>query len=160
MTIKVGDTIPSVTLKRLGSEGMEEVTTDAVFKGKKVVAVFVPGAFTPTCSSTHLPGYIESAAALKSKGVDEIVCVAVNDPWVMKAWGEEMGATGKVTMLPDGNGELTKQLGLEADLTVANLGTRSKRLSMVVEDSVVKSLDIEDGPGVNVSGADTCLARL
>lgn len=160
MSINVGETIPSVTLKQLQGSDMKDVDTGEFFKGKKVVAVFVPGAFTPTCSSVHLPGYIENADALKGKGVDEIVCIAVNDPWVMQAWGTQLGADGKVTMLPDGNGEFTRALGLELDLSIANLGTRSKRLSMVVENGVVQSLNIEPGPGVSVSGADVCLKAL
>lgn len=161
MSIAVGDKIPSITLKRLTDAGLAEVATDDLFQGKKVVMFGVPGAFTPTCHNTHLPGYIERAGELREKGVDEIVCLAVNDPFVMKAWGDSVGAGDKVTLLPDGNGELTRALGLEMDGSGAGLGTRAKRFSMVVEDGVVKNLDIEPNAGaVDVSGAGSCLARL
>lgn len=157
--IKVGDRIPAVALKRLGSEGMEEVHTDKLFEGKTVVLFSVPGAFTPTCSNEHLPGYIERADDLKGKGVDEIVCMAVNDPFVMKAWGEAQGAAGKVTMLPDGNGEFTKAMGLDKDVSAAGLGIRGQRCVLVLENCEVKSIDVEPGKGLSVSGADSCLAR-
>ncbi len=157
MTIKVGDQIPNVTLKHLADGGLAEVKTGDVFNGKRVVLVSVPGAYTPTCSNDHLPGYIAKADDLKSQGIDEIVFVAVNDPWVMHAWGEAQGASGKITMLPDGNGEFTKAMGLEQDISVASLGVRGKRFSMVVDNGVVKSLQIEPGKGVTVSGADSCL---
>ena len=160
MTIKVGDTIPSVKLKRLGSGGMEDVDTGEYFKGRKVVVLSVPGAFTPTCSNEHLPGYVAKADELKQKGVDEIACLAVNDPFVMKAWAEAQGADGKVSMLPDGNGEFTKALGLEQDISVAGLGTRGKRFSMIIEDGKVTKLDIEEDKDVSVSGADACLTNL
>ncbi len=160
MTIKVGDKVPSMTLKRLGPNGLEDVDTGALFGGRKVVLFSVPGAYTPTCSAEHLPGYVARADEIKAKGVDDIVCLSVNDPWVMKAWGEEHGVRGKVTMLPDGNGAFTKALGIEADLSGANLGIRGKRCSMIVEDGVVKSIDIEPDKGVSVSGADACLVKL
>lgn len=160
MTIKIGDRVPSVTLKRLGEGGLQDVKTDDLFGGRKVVLFSVPGAYTPTCSKEHLPGFIARADDIKAKGVDEIVCLAVNDPFVMKAWADAQGATGKVEMLPDGNGELTKAMGLEQNLSVANLGVRGKRFSMLVDDGVVKSLDVEEGKGVTVSGADACLTKL
>lgn len=161
MSIQVGDKMPSVTVKHLTSEGLKELRTDDLFSGKKVVLFAVPGAFTPTCSKTHLPGYVANADGIKSKGVSDIVCMAVNDPFVMHAWAEQHGATGKVTMLPDGNGELTRALGLEMDGSGAGLGMRSKRFSMVVEDGVVKSLDVEDKAGeVAVSGAESCMVKL
>jgi len=160
MTIKVGESVPAVKLKRLGAEGMEEVDTGEFFKGRKVVLFSVPGAFTPTCSKEHLPGFVSKAADIKSKGVDEIVCLSVNDPFVMKAWSDEQQADGKVSMLPDWDGNFTKQMGLDQDISVAGLGTRGKRFSMTLEDGVVKSLDIEDGKGVTVSGADACLTRI
>lgn len=160
MTIKTGDRVPSVTLKRLGGSGLEDVKTDEVFGGRKIVLFSVPGAYTPTCSNEHLPGYVARADEIKAKGIDEIVCLSVNDPFVMKAWGDEHGAEGKVSMLPDGNGELTKALGLEQDLAGAGLGVRGKRFSMFVEDGVVKNLEVEEGKGVSVSGADACLTRL
>lgn len=161
MTIKPGDKIPSVKLKRLGANGMEEIDFGAYVAEKKAVIFGVPGAFTPTCAGKHLPSYINNAAKLKSKGIAEIICVAVNDPFVMKQWGEEAGAAGKVTMMPDGNAALTKALGLEFDGSGAGLGMRSKRFSMVVEDGVVKSLDIEASPGdMAVTGAESCLLKL
>jgi peroxiredoxin len=160
MTIKVGDKVPSVTLKRLGANGLEDVDTGDLFRGRKVVMFSLPGAFTPTCSAEHLPGYVARADEIKAKGIDDIVCLAVNDPWVMTAWGEAHGAAGKVTMLPDGNGEFTKALGIDQDMSAPNLGVRGKRCSMIVEDGVVKSLDVEPAKGVSVSGADACLVHL
>ena len=129
--------------------------------GKKVVLFAVPGAYTPTCHKTHLPGYLANADSIKGKGVDEIVCLSVNDPFVMSAWGNDLNAGGKVTMLPDGNGALTKALGLEMDGSGAGLGTRSKRFSMTIEDGVVKSLEVEEKASeVTVSGAESCLVSL
>ena len=160
MTIKVGDRIPSVSLKRLGDAGLADVTTDALFTGRKVVLFSVPGAFTPTCSNEHLPGFVARADQLLGSGVDEIVCLAVNDPFVMKAWADAHGADGKVSMLPDWNGELTRAMGLDQDISVAGLGVRGKRFAMVVEDGVVESLDVEEGKGVTVSGADACLLKV
>ena len=160
MTIKVGDSVPNVTLKRLGEGGMEEVETGKLFGGRKVVLFSVPGAFTPTCHKEHLPGFVSRADEIKAKGVDEIVCLAVNDPFVMKEWAAVQGADGKVSMLPDWDGSFTKALGLTQDISVAGLGTRGKRFSMLVEDGVVKSLDVEEGKGVSVSGADACLTGL
>lgn len=160
MTIKVGDSIPSVTLKRLGDAGLEDVETASLFKGKTVVMFSLPGAYTPTCSAKHLPGFVERSAELRSKGVDDIVCLSVNDPWVMKTWGESHGAAGKVTMLPDGNGEFTEALGLSTDKKVAGLGIRGERASLLVEDGVVKSIEIEPGRDVTVSGVDACLLKL
>ncbi|MBV1859138.1 MAG: peroxiredoxin [Nannocystaceae bacterium] len=160
MTINVGDSVPAVKLKRLGAEGLEEVDTGEFFKGRKVVLFSVPGAFTPTCSKEHLPGFISNAADIKNKGVDEIVCLSVNDPFVMKAWSDQQDAAGKVSMLPDWDGNFTKAMGLDQDISVAGLGLRGKRFSMTLEDGVVKSLDIEDGKGVTVSGASACLTNL
>lgn len=160
MTINVGDSVPAVKLKRLGAEGLEEVDTGEFFKGRKVVLFSVPGAFTPTCSMEHLPGFINNAADIKSKGVDEIVCLSVNDPFVMKAWSDQQDADGKVSMLPDWDGNFTKAMGLDQDISVAGLGLRGKRFSMTLEDGVVKSLNIEEGKGVTVSGASACLTNL
>ncbi len=160
MTINVGDSVPAVKLKRLGAEGMEEVDTGEFFKGRKVVLFSVPGAFTPTCSNEHLPGFVSKSGDIKSKGVDEVVCLSVNDPFVMKAWSDQQGADGKVGMLPDWDGSFTKAMGLDQDISVAGLGTRGKRFSMTIEDGVVKSLDVEEGKGVTVSGADACLTNL
>ena len=160
MTIQVGDKIPEVTLKWLTDSGMAEVNTGDLFKGRKVVLFSVPGAYTPTCSKEHLPGFISRADEIKSKGIDEIVCLSVNDPFVMQAWGNEQGAEGKVTMLPDWNGRFTDAMGLTQDISVAGLGIRGKRFSMLVEDGVVKKLDVEEGKGVTVSGANQCLVNL
>lgn len=161
MTIKPGDKIPSVKLKRLGANGMEEIDIAAYIKGKKVVIFGVPGAFTPTCAQKHLPSYVNNADKIKAKGVDEIICVAVNDPFVMKHWGESAGADGKVTMMPDGNAAFTKAIGLDMDGSGFGLGTRSKRYSMVVTDGTVKELNVEASAGdMNVSGGDVCLTHL
>ena len=161
MSINVGDKIPSVTLKQLTPEGVKEVTTDEIFGGKKVVFFAVPGAFTPACSQRHLPGFVERSADIKAKGVDEIACVAVNDAFVMGAWGREQKTEGKVRMLADGSGDLVRALGLELDLSKGGLGTRSQRYSMLVDNGVVKSLNIEKQPGqVDVSGAEAMLRAL
>ena len=147
MTIQVGDKIPSATLKQMTPEGPKDITTDELFRGKKVALFAVPGAFTPACSQRHLPGYVDKAADIKAKGVDEIVCVAVNDVFVMTAWGKEQRAEGKVRMLADGSGDFVRALGLELDLSKMGLGTRSKRYSMLVDNGVVKSLNVEQQPG-------------
>ncbi|MDH5493886.1 MAG: peroxiredoxin [Myxococcales bacterium] len=161
MTISIGDTIPSATLKELTDEGMNEVKTEELFgPGRKVIVFSLPGAFTPTCSQTHLPGFVAEADALRAKGVSEIVCLAVNDAFVMKAWGDAQGATGKVRMLADGSAVFTKLLGLEQDLSAAGMGIRGKRFAMIVEDGKVKNLDVEEGRGVDVSGAQACMVRL
>ena len=161
MTINIGETIPSVTLKQLTPEGVKEFTTDEIFRNKKVVLFAVPGAFTPACSQRHLPGYVDRAANIKAKGIDEIVCVAVNDAFVMGAWGKEQKTEGKVRMLADGSGDFVRALGLELDLTKGGLGIRSKRYAMLVDNGVVKSLDIEAQPGqVDVSSAEAMLKAL
>ena len=161
MTINIGDTIPSVTLKQLTPEGVKEFATDEIFRDKKVVLFAVPGAFTPACSQRHLPGYVDRAANIKAKGIDEIVCVAVNDAFVMGAWGKEQKTEGKVRMLADGSGDFARALGLELDLTKGGLGVRSKRYAMLVDNGVVKSLNIEAQPGqVDVSGAEAMLKAL
>jgi len=161
MTIKVGDKLPSVTLRYVGPDGVKAVTTEEFFGGKKVVLFAVPGAFTPACSQRHLPGFVERAADIKAKGVDEIACVAVNDAFVMGAWGREQKTEGKVRMLADGSGDLVRALGLELDLSKGGLGIRSQRYSMLVDNGVVKSLNIEKQPGqVDVSGADAMLRAL
>lgn len=161
MTIKIGDKLPSVTVKRLGDSGMEDVDLAAYVAGKKVVLFAVPGAFTPTCAQKHLPGYIEAANDIKSKGVDEIICVAVNDPFVMKNWGEVAGAANRVTMMPDGLGAFTKAIGMDFDGSGAGLGVRSKRYMMVVENGVVQSLDVEAAPGDHeFSSANACMKLL
>lgn len=160
MSIKVGDRIPTVTLKHLTESGMQEIGTEDLFKGRKVVLFAVPGAFTPTCSAKHLPGYVEQAEALKAKGVQEIVCMAVNDPFVMQAWGKANNVAGKITMLPDGNGTLTRALGLEMDGTAYNLGLRSQRFALVAEDGVVTGLYVEKPGAFEVSSADSVLKQL
>lgn len=161
MTISAGDKIPDVILKRIGASGMEDVRTVDYFKGRKIVLFAVPGAFTPSCTQKHLPGYIQAADSIRAKGIDEIICLAVNDPFVMKHWGETAGAQGKVTMLPDGNGEFTRALGLGMDGSGAGLGFRAKRFAMVVEDGVVKDLQVEDKASeVGVTGAESCALRL
>src|SRR6516164_5939750 len=161
MTINVGDKIPSVTLKQLTPEGVKEFTTDEIFRGKKVVLFAVPGAFTPACSQRHLPGYVDKAADLKAKGIDEIACVAVNDAFVMGAWGKEQKTEGKIRMLADGSGDFARALGLELDLTKGGLGVRSKRYAMLVDNGVVESLSVEAQPGqVEVSSAEAMLKAL
>lgn len=157
--IKVGDNVPSITAKRLGGGGMEEVSTDELFKGK-VVLFSVPGAFTPTCSMKHLPGFVGHADSFKAKGVDRIVCLAVNDAFVMKAWGDQNHVEGKVEMLPDGNGTFTKALGLEMDGTGFGLGMRGQRFALLVEDGVVKDVQVEKPGAFEVSSAEAMLGRV
>lgn len=161
MTIAIGDRIPDVTLKRLGAAGMEDVKTADFFKGRKIVLFATPGAFTPTCAQKHLPGYIKDAPSILAKGIDEIVCLSVNDPFVMKHWGEVAGAEGRVTMMPDGNGDFIRALGLGMDGSGFGLGFRAKRFMMVVDDEVVRDLKVEDkASDVSVSGAESCAANL
>ena len=161
MTINVGDRLPSVTLRQVTPEGPKELRSDDFFRGKKVLLFAVPGAFTPACSQRHLPGYVEKAADIKAKGIDEVACVAVNDPAVMGAWGKDQKTEGKVTMLADGSGDFARALGLELDLTKGGLGIRSKRYSMLVDNGVVKSLNVEQQPGqVDASSAETMLRAL
>ncbi|MGO4124852.1 peroxiredoxin [Inquilinus sp. YAF38] len=160
MTIKVGDRIPSVTLKYLGKEGMAEITTDDLLKGKTVALFAVPGAFTPTCSAKHLPSFTGNAEALKAKGVDQIVCLSVNDPFVMKAWADKNECGDSVFMLPDGNATLTKALGLEMDGSGYGLGTRSQRFALVAKDGVVTHLAVEKPGAFEVSSGEAILAAL
>ena len=158
--IKVGDRLPEVEFITMTADGTQKFTSGTVFAGRKVVLFAVPGAFTPTCSMNHMPGFVKEADAIKAKGVDTIACTAVNDVHVMNAWGRQSGADGKILMLADGNGAFAKAVGLEFDLTAHNMGHRSKRYSMIVEDGVVKALNVEDKPGVNVSGAESVLQQL
>lgn len=159
MTIQTGDRIPQCTLRVMGENGPEKVETSALFDGKKVVMFAVPGAFTPGCSKTHLPGYVELADKIKAKGVDSIICMAVNDAFVMDAWGKAKNAD-EVLMLADGNGEFTRAMGLEMDGSGFGMGTRCKRMSMIVEDGVVRNITIEPPGGIVETTAEATLARL
>lgn len=159
MTITVGDRIPASTLKTMGDNGPQDITTDELFTGKKVVLFAVPGAFTPGCSMTHLPGYVVNADKIKARGIDTIACMSVNDAFVMDAWGKAQNA-GEILMLADGNGDFTRALDLELDGTGFGLGMRSQRFAMIVDDGVVKHLAVEEGPGVEVSAAEAILAQL
>jgi peroxiredoxin len=160
MAISVGDKIPSATLRRKDESGITQIKTDELFKGKKVVVFSVPGAFTPTCSAKHLPGFVTNADSIKKKGVDEIVCVAVNDAFVMDAWGKAQNTAGKVMMLADGNAEFAKAIGLDFDASGPGLGVRSQRFSMLVEDGVVKKLNVEKPGAFEVSSAEAMMAQL
>jgi glutaredoxin/glutathione-dependent peroxiredoxin len=160
MTIKVGDTIPSMKLMVATAEGPKEISTDEIFKGKKVVLFAVPGAFTPTCSAKHLPGFVENAAAIKGKGVDTIACISVNDAFVMGAWGKDQGTGEKVTMLADGAAVFAKAIGLELDLNGRGMGWRSQRYALVAEDGKVTHLGVEQPGGFEVSKAESILAVL
>tara|TARA_Y100000590_G_scaffold130968_1_gene149579 strand:+ start:1163 stop:1648 length:486 start_codon:yes stop_codon:yes gene_type:complete len=160
MTIKEGERIPASKIRIMGENGATEVTTDEFFAGKKVALFSVPGAFTPTCSAQHLPGFIENADAIKAKGIDVIACIAVNDVFVMDAWGKDRGAENKVVMVADGNGDLTKKLGLELDATGFGLGTRGQRFSMIVENAIVSKLNIEEAGAFEVSKAEVILNQL
>ena len=160
MAVNVGDSIPDVTLAVMGESGPEQISTGDLFGGKKVVAFAVPGAFTPTCSARHLPGFVDNADAIKAKGVDSIVCLSVNDAFVMDAWGKDRNVGDKVAMVADGSGALAKALGLELDLTDRGLGVRSRRYSMVVDDGVVSALNLEEGGAYEVSSAENILEAL
>jgi len=161
MTISVGDKLPQAKFKVVTDDGPIELTTDQVFAGKKVVLFAVPGAFTPTCHMNHLPGFLEHLETIKAKGVDDVVVVSVNDMWVMNAWAEATKAKGKILALADGSADFTKAIGLDADLGIAGMGVRSKRYSMIVEDGVVKELNIEEKPGTTeISGAARILEQL
>jgi peroxiredoxin (alkyl hydroperoxide reductase subunit C) len=158
--IKVGDPIPNVTVTAATAEGPEQTTTDAIFKGKKVVLFAVPGAFTPTCSARHLPGFVEHADEIQARGVDTIACIAVNDAFVMGAWAKDQGTDGKVLMLADGSGDFAKAMGLELDLVARGLGMRSQRYALVAEDGIVTFLGVEEGGAFEASKAETVLAAL
>ena len=160
MTIKVGDRIPDVKLVKATESGPEAVQSGDYFAGKKVALFAVPGAFTPTCSAKHLPGYVEKARDLKAKGVDEIACLSVNDAFVMRAWGEDQAVGEDIAMLGDGNGAFTEAVGLEMDASRFGLGKRSQRYSMIVDDGVVTQLNVEQGGEFKVSAADYLLNQL
>jgi peroxiredoxin len=161
MSIKVGDRLPAdLKLKEMGDGGPKDVTIDEIFKGKKVVMFAVPGAFTPTCSQKHLPGFVSQAEALRAKGIDEVVCLAVNDAFVMGAWADASNARGKVRMLADGNAELTQAVGLTLDASAFGMGTRSQRYAMVVKDGKVEELMVEPGGGLTVCSVESVLSKL
>ena len=160
MTIKIGDKLPNVEVGRMGENGPEKVKTDELFKGKRVVLFSVPGAFTPTCSKAHLPGFVVNADNLRDKGIDLIVCVAVNDAFVMDAWGRASHVGDEIAMLADGNGEMAQKLGLELDASGYGMGKRGKRFSMLIENGVVKQLHVEAPGEFKVSSAEHMLANL
>lgn len=158
--IGVGDKLPTEGLKTMGADGPEAVDMESKLAGRKVVIFSLPGAFTPTCSAKHLPGFVEKADELKAKGADEIMCLAVNDAFVMGAWGKDQGVTDKVTMLADGSATYTKALGLVLDLEAAGLGTRGQRFALIADDGVVTHLAIEEPGAFEVSSADAILNAL
>jgi peroxiredoxin len=159
--IKVGDRLPSAKFKVMTAEGPAERTTDDVFKGKKVVLFAVPGAFTPTCHKNHLPGFLKNADTIKAKGVNTIAVTGVNDVFVMDAWKKDTGAAGKIEFLADGSADFAKALELSLDASAGGLGIRSKRYSMIVEDGVVKALNVEEAPGkAELSGAEALMKQL
>ena len=161
MPIKVGDKLPNVTFRVMTSEGPKPKTTDDVFKGKKVALFAVPGAFTPTCSNLHMPSFLNNLDGFKKKGVDTVAVVSVNDAFVMKKWAEASGGDGKIDFLADGSADFAKGVDMVLDASANGLGLRSKRYSMLVEDGVVKKLNIEEAPGkVDVSGGDALLKQL
>ncbi len=161
MTIKPGDKLPDVQLMHLADAGPSPISTEELFGGKTVALFAVPGAFTPTCSNQHLPGFIEKSEELRAAGVDTIVCLSVNDAFVMGAWGQQQGANGKVMMVADGNGELTEKMGLSMDGSGFGMGKRSVRYSMIIRDGAVETLNIEQNPGTAVdSGAENLLSQL
>ncbi len=160
MTIKVGDKLPAASLTAATAEGPRPVTTDDIFAGKTVALFAVPGAFTPTCSARHLPGYKDLADEFKGKGVDSIACLSVNDAFVMKAWGESQAVGETITMLADGSGDFTRAIGLTMDASKFGMGERSQRYSMLVKDGVVTELNVEAPGEFKVSAADYLLAQL
>jgi peroxiredoxin len=160
MTINVGDKVPAMTLIKATADGPAPLSTADLFNGRTVALFSVPGAFTPTCSARHLPGYVENADALAAKGVDEIVCVSVNDAFVMAAWGKSAGVDGKVTMIADGNGDFSKALGLTFDGSNFGMGLRGQRFSMIVKDGTVTELNIEPPGAFGVSSAEHLLGQL
>ncbi len=160
MTIQPGDRLPETTLVKVTENGPEQVSSAEYFKGRKVALFSVPGAFTPTCSAKHLPGYVDKAGEIKAKGVDEIVCTAVNDAFVMGAWSKNGAADGKVTMLADGNGDFAQAVGLTMDGKAFGMGQRGQRYSMIVNDGVVEQLNVEAPGEFKVSSADHMLEQL
>ena len=158
--ITKGQKIPSVTIKQVNADGMADVDTAALFAGKKAVMFSLPGAFTPTCSQQHLPGYVQKLSELKAAGIDLVACLSVNDAWVMKAWAEQHDALGKIVMLADGSADFTKALGIELDLTSRGLGVRANRGVFTIDNGVVTSVEMEAPGKFEVSGADACLIGL
>lgn len=160
MTKKIGDTIPTVTLKKMSEKGIEDFHTREFFKDKKVVVFAVPGAFTPTCSKEHLPGFIKQAKEFQKKGCDAIVCLAVNDAFVMDAWGKEHKIPETIMMIADGNGDFAHAMGLEVDLREHGMGTRSQRYAMIVENGIIKNLSVEPKAGCSISSAEDMLKHI
>ena len=160
MTIKAGDKMPSGTLTQMTKDGPQKLSTDDLFKGKTVVLFSVPGAFTPTCDAKHLPGFVEQAGQIKSKGVDTIACMAVNDVFVMNAWGKHSNVGDKILMLADGNGDYAKALGLSLDASAWGMGTRGQRFAIIVKDGMAKSVNVEAPGEFKVSAADYVLKQL
>ncbi len=160
MAIKEGDKVPSVTLQQMTADGLQQVSTDEFFKGKRVVVVGVPGAFTPVCSTQHLPGFVQNADAIKAKGVDTIACISVNDAFVMDSWGKAQNAGDGIVMLADGNADFAKAAGFEWNVSKFGMGLRSRRFAMLVEDGVVKNLLLEESTGLDISTAENLLGKL
>jgi peroxiredoxin len=160
MTIKVGDKLPNVTLTQATAEGPKPVSTEEFFKGRRVALFAVPGAFTPTCSAKHLPGFKQKASDIRGKGVDAIACIAMNDAFVMRAWAEDQAIGDDIVMLADGGGDFTRAVGLEMDASRFGMGQRSQRYSMIVDDGVVKELNVEQGGEFRVSSAEYLLDQL
>jgi peroxiredoxin len=160
MTISVGDPIPSTTLIKAGPDGPQPVASDEYFKGRKIALFSVPGAFTPTCSARHLPGFVDKVDEFLARGVDEVACTAVNDAFVLNAWADSADAQGKVTMLADGSGDFVRAIGLDADFSKFGMGHRGQRFSMLVDDGIVTQLNVEEPGAFNVSSADYLLERL
>ena len=160
MSIKAGDRMPAGTFSHMTADGVRKITSDALFKGKTVVFVSVPGAFTPTCDARHLPGYVDQAEALRAKGVDTIVCTAVNDVFVMNAWGKHAKVGDKILMLADGNGDYVKALGLELNATAHGMGMRGQRFALIVKDGVATKVNVEAAGDFKVSAAEYVLVQL
>ena len=160
MTIKVGDKIPAANLMVATAEGPRPITTDEIFKGKRVALFALPGAFTPTCSAKHVPGFKLHAGDLKAKGVDTIACLSVNDAFVMKAWAQDQGVTDEMLFIADGNGDFTKAVGLEMDGSKFGMGSRSQRYSLIAKDGVVEQINVETGGEFRVSSAEYLLEHL
>jgi peroxiredoxin len=160
MTIKVGDRVPEATFTTPGPDGPQQLSSDQLFKGKKVALFALPGAFTPTCSARHLPGFKDKAAEFKAKGVDTVACLSVNDAFVMGAWAKDQGVNGEVIMVADGSAEFTRKMGLDFDASKYGMGVRSQRYAMLVDDGVVKVLDVEQGGEFRVSSAEHLLEQV